>query len=193
MTQPVNNQQDPNYDPLMDSAKKPAVSFKNTPQGEKRRLQVQSLSRSAQQSDYETGKPAFWPSDVPGQVGNPKMAVVFDVFDETAGELRSLWCPKPSSMLSAIVEAQTNAGVRIQPGGVLEVWIDGFKPSGDRKKEDQKLYKATYTPGAPADALTSGADTSSQATATPVASDEPPFAHRTGFDIDIMRGDAVVV
>ena len=174
MSQPVNTQQDPNYDPLMDSAKKPAVSFKNVPQGEVRRLQVQSLSRSAQQSDYETGKPAFWPSDVPGQQGNPKMAVVFDVFDETAGELRSLWCPKPSSMLSAIVEAQTTAGVRIQPGGVLEVWIDGFKPSNDRKKEDQKLYKARYTPGAPADALTDSQPAQGSA-ATPPASDEPPF------------------
>lgn len=174
MTQSVNTQQDPNYDPLMDSAKKPAVSFKNTPQGEVRRLQVQSLSRLAQQSDYETGKPAFWPSDVPGQQGNPKMAVVYDVFDETAGELRSLWCPKPSSMLSALVEAQTSAGVRIQPGGTLEVWIDSFKPSGDRKKEDQKLYKARYIPGQPADALTSGSTQPAATPATPV-SDEPPF------------------
>jgi len=179
MTQSVNTQNDPNYDPLMDAAKKPAVSFKNTPQGEVRRLQIQSLSRAAQQSDYETGKPAFWPSDVPGQQGNPKMAVVFDVFDETAGELRSLWCPRPSSMLSAVIAAQTEAGQRIGPGGVLEVWIDGFKDSGDRKKEAQKLYKARYTPPAASDPLTSGQDTrngQTSAPATPPAvSDEPPF------------------
>jgi hypothetical protein len=193
MTAPQNN--DPNYDPLAAAAKRQSVSFKRSQQGERRRLQVQSLSREAQQADYDTGKPAFWPSDVPGQQGNPKMAVVFDVFDEEAGEPRALWCPKPSSMLNAVAAAQSAAGVRIQPGGILEVWIDGYKPSNDPKKEDQKLYKAEYTPGQPADPLASSAKREEHAppSAAPIHSEEPPFMHRTGYDVDILRGDAVVV
>ncbi len=171
MTQP----NDPNYDPLAAAAKRPAVSFKRAAQGEVKRLQVQSLSREAQQADYDTGKPAFWPSDIPGQQGNPKMAVVFDVFDESSGEPRALWCPKPSSMLNAVAAAQSAAGQRIAPGGLLEVWIDGFKPSGDPKKEDQKLYKARYTPGQPADPLAGAAPAAPAAPASQPVSDEPPF------------------
>ncbi len=176
MTQP-NPQNDPNYDPLAAAQKRQSVSFKRNGKGEVRSLRVESLSREAQQADYDTGKPAFWPSDVPGQQGNPKMAVVFDVFDETAGEPRALWCPKPSSMLNAVAAAQSAAGVRIQPGGTLEVWIDDYKPSGDPKKEDQKLYKARYTPPAPADPLASSAPAAKpEQPATPAPSgDEPPF------------------
>lgn len=179
MTNPQNN--DPNYDPLTAAAKRPAVSFKRAGQGEVRVLQVQSLSREAQQADYDTGKPAFWPSDVPGQQGNPKMAVVFDVFDESAGEARALWCPKPSSMLNAVAAAQSAGGVRIAPGGKLEVWIDSFKPSGDPKKEDQKIYAARYTPPAPSDPLSTpavaprGQETSTPASAPAPSGEEPPF------------------
>lgn len=177
MTTPTNN--DPNYDPLAAAAKRQSVSFKRAAQGERKRLQVQSLSREAQQADYDTGKPAFWPSDVPGQQGNPKMAVVFDVFDESSGEPRALWCPKPSSMLNAVAAAQSKAGTRIGPGGILEVWIDGFKPSNDPKKEDQKLYAAEYTPPQPADPLASSEPANSAArpnvATTPPATDEPPF------------------
>lgn len=182
MTTPQNN--DPNYDPLMSGVKKPAVSFKHSEKGQVKRLQVQSQSRDAQQTNYETGRPDFWPSDVPGVQGNPKMAAVFDVFDESAGELRTLWCPKPSSMLNAVAAAQTKAGKRIGPGGVLEVWIDGYKPSDDKKKEDQKLYAAKYTPPEEPDALTPPAAQPADPPATPQsdpwstrpASDEaPPF------------------
>ena len=176
MTTPQNT--DPNYDPLAAAAKRQSVSFKRAAQGERKRLQVQSLSREAQQADYDTGKPAFWPSDVPGQQGNPKMAVVFDVFDESTGEPRALWAPKPSSMLNALAAAQTKAGQRIQPGGTLEVWIEDYKPSNDPKKEDQKLYAAAYTPPAPADPLASSAPAAERTTTrvdpTP-ATDEPPF------------------
>jgi hypothetical protein len=175
MTSPNN---DPNYDPLAAAAKRQSVSFKNVQQGDRKRLQVQSLSREAQQADYDTGKPAFWPSDVPGQPGNPKMAVVFDVFDESSGEPRALWCPKPSSMLNAVAAAQSKAGQRIQPGGILEVWIDGYKKSNDPKKEDQKLYAAEYHPAAepqPADPLTGGGASSPPAAAAAPARDEPPF------------------
>lgn len=167
------------YDPLMGAVKRPAVSFKNAPVGTVKRLVVRSLSREAQQTDFDTGKPAFWPSDIPGQQGNPKMAVVFDVFDETAGEERALWCPKPSSMLTAVATAQTQAGVRIAPGGVLEVKFVEQKPSQDRKKEGQKVYAAKYTPPAPADALADSTGGAPAATdpwsSTPTTGDAPPF------------------
>jgi len=173
MTQP-NPQNDPNYDPLAAAQKRQSVSFKRAQKGEVKRLRVESLSREAQQADYDTGKPAFWPSDVPGQQGNPKMAVVFDVFDESEGEPRALWCAKPSSMLNAVAAAQSAAGQRIQPGGTLEVWIDDYKPSNDPQKEDQKLYKARYLPGDP---LTQAVQAPAEPAAAtpPVASDEPPF------------------
>lgn len=173
MTTPQNN--DPNYDPLAAAQKRQSVSFKNVALGVEKRLRVESLSREAQQANYDTGKPDFWPSDTPGVQGNPKMAVVFDVFDQTAGEPRALWCPKPSSMLNAVAAAQSAAGVRIAPGGYLTVWQSGVKPSTDPKKEDQKLFSARYEPPAPADALASAAPAASQP-ATPVApSEEPPF------------------
>lgn len=171
MTAPQNN--DPNYDPLAAAAKRQSVSFKHSKQGERRRLQIQSLSREAQQADYDTGKPAFWPSDTPGVQGNPKMAVVFDVFDEETSEPRALWCAKPSSMLNAVAQAQTKAGQRIAPGGVLEVWIDGYKKSNDPKKEDQKLYAAEYTGPAPSDPLVK--ESAPATTGAAASADEPPF------------------
>lgn len=181
----TNPQNDPNYDPLAAAQKRPAVSFKNVPVNQIKRLQVESLSREAQQSNYDTGKPDFWPSDTPGVQGNPKMAVVFDVFDETAGEHRALWAPKPSSMLNALAAAQTEAGQRIAPGGVLEVFIASIKESTDPKKEGQKIYKAKYTPPAAGagqpDALAPAAQPAAPAASDPwstpatPAGDEPPF------------------
>ena len=179
MTSPNN---DPNYDPLAAAQKRQSVSFKRHTKGQRKVLRVESMSREAQQADYDTGKPAFWPSDTPGVNGNPKMAVVFDVFDEDESEPRALWCAKPSSMLNAIAKAQSVAGTRIAPGGQLEVWIDDYKKSNDPKKEDQKLYAAVYTPPAPADPLASSAPASESISSDgirrggqPVASDEPPF------------------
>lgn len=140
MTQALNTERDP----LLDGDKRPSVSFKNANVGDEKVLTVQSFSRSAQQTDYDTGKPAFWPSDTPGVQGNPKMAVVFDV--EYQGEELALWAPRPSSMLTALVAAQKAAGQRIAPGGTLRVRLDSIKPSTDRKKEGQKIYAAHYTP-----------------------------------------------
>lgn len=177
MTQPVNPQNDPNYDPLAAAQKRQSVSFKRSGKGEVKRLRVESLSREAQQADYDTGKPAFWPSDVPGVQGNPKMAVVFDVFDESESEPRALWCAKPSSMLNAVAAAQSAAGQRIQPGGTLEVWIDDYKKSTDPKKEDQKLYKARYLPGDPLTQAAPAAPAEQPAVTPAVSSalEEPPF------------------
>jgi hypothetical protein len=160
MTTPQNTERDP----LLDGDKRPSVSFKTAAVGDTKRLNVQSLSRAAQQTDYDTGKPAFWPSDTPGVQGNPKMAVVFDV--EYQGEELALWAPRPSSMLTAIIAAQKAAGQRIGPGGVLAVTLDSIKPSTDRKKEGQKIYTAVYTPPAP------GAN---EPDALNGPSDEPPF------------------
>ena len=173
--------QAPAGDLLMEFAKKAAVSFKHTPINKVRRLEVRSYADKAQTTDFRTKQPAFW-DPKPGQTqGDPKLAIIFTVLDDETGEERTLWAPKPSSMLTALINAQTEAGVQIAPGGVLEVYQYGTKPSD--KGEDQKLYKAKYTPpvaGRPAvDPLAEDAPTSdappSGFGAGPVASDEPPF------------------
>lgn len=173
MTTPQNN--DPNYDPLASALKRPAVSWKNHPINKVKRLTVQSLAREAQTTDFATKQPAFWPD------GNKKMAAVFDVQDEETGEELALWAPKPSSLLTALAVAQTDAGQRVGPGGVLEVFISGTKPSG--KGNDQNLFKAKYTPpaaGANTPDPLAGASQPSQPAdsdpwSTPAASEEPPF------------------
>lgn len=179
MTQPQNNA---DYDPLSSALKKPAVSFKDTQVNQVRRLEVTSLAREAQTTVFgSNGELAFWPAG-PDGTRNPKMAVVFDVVDDVSHEPASLWCPKPSSLLTAVATAQAESGQRIGPGSVLEVYITGTKPSG--KGNDQKLYKAKHTPptaeqrdvlaGAlPGSVAGTSADPWTQQ--KPAASDEPPF------------------
>jgi len=189
MTQPQNNA---DYDPLASALKRPAVSFKETPVNQVRRLTVQSLAREAQTTVFgSNGELAFWPAG-PDGTRNPKMAVVYDVDDDTPDENgqteHALWAPKPSSLLTALAKAQQESGVRIQPGSVLEVYITGTKPSG--KGNDQKLYKAKHTPpaaGSQPDPLTSGAPAAPAPqgsvagtsqdpwSAPPASSSEPPF------------------
>lgn len=178
MTNPQNNA--PGDDPLLSAMKKPAVSFKGQPVGTVTKLNVTGWSREAQTTDFRTKLPAFWPAK-PGEAqGNPKMAVVYDVTDEQGEEL-TLWAPRPSSMLTALAKAQTDSGSRIGPGGTLEIQFYDTKPSD--KGEDQKLYRAKYTPGVtppPTDTLTSGGSVSKTSATdpwsnTPVVSDEPPF------------------
>jgi hypothetical protein len=164
MSQPQNTQ---DYDPLEGTEKRPSVSFRDAAVGTTKVLEVQSFSRSAQTTDFDTGKPAFWKND-DGTQGNPKMAVVFDVEDTQTGEALALWCPLPSSMKTAVLAAQKASGARISPGGTLKVTLERLEPNKDRKKAPQKIYKATYTPPAPGagepDALAGSAP-----------SDEPPF------------------
>lgn len=178
ITHPKENhmsQNNADFDPLAGALKKPAVSWKHEPVGTVRVFQVQSSADVAQTTDFATKLPAFWKLK-PGQTEpDPKLAAVFEVFDEKEQEERTLWAPIPSSMRTALAEAQKAAGELIGAGGTLTIKFTGTKPSG--KGEDQKLYAAKYDPPKAApkpDPLASGP---SDPWATPAApaTDEPPF------------------
>lgn len=176
----MTNPQVPGPDPLLGADKRPAVSWKDVPVNQVKRLEVESYSREAQTTVFGSNPPqlAFWPGNTPGERGNPKMAVVYDVLEE--GEPKSLWAPIPGALRTALAEAQSAAGQRIGPGGTLEVYISSKKDTG--KGNPQSLYKAKYTPGiaAPAADPLAGGGTPAAATdpwstpSTPAA-DEPPF------------------
>jgi hypothetical protein len=179
MTTPQNN--DPNYDPLASAIKRPAVSWKDVPVNQVKSLKVESFSREAQTTVFGSNPPALAYWENKDGTKAPKMAVVFDV--EEDGEQKSLWLPKPGSGLTAVAQAQTDAGQRIGPGGTLEIYISAKKPSG--KGNDQNLFKAKYTPpaagantpdplSAPASAPAAQPAASDPWSTTP-ATDEPPF------------------
>jgi len=183
MTQPQNNA---DYDPLSAALKRPAVSWKDVPVNTVKKLAVESISREAQTTVFGSNPPklAFW-DPKPGEAqGNPKMAAVFDVTED--GEPKSLWAPIPSSMLTALAEAQQAAGQRIGPGGTLEIYIAQQVDKG--KGNPQNVFKAKYTP-APAgfgqpDPVAASTPAQPSQPATPASdpwstpaqpSDEPPF------------------
>lgn len=161
-------------DPFEGAEKVPSVSFKDSPIGTVVTMKVTKKAELVQTRDFDTNEPATWPD------GNPKLAAV--IVGEVDGEERSFWATKPSSMFSAIAEAQKVAGARIAPGGVLKVKFDAEKPNPDKKKSAQKLYKAIYTPpveDAFADTssspATSSTTTQNLAAAFAGSDDEPPF------------------
>lgn len=172
----------PEHDPLLGAEKRPAVSFKTDPIGTVKTLTVQSWSREAQGTVFGSNPPrlAFW-ENPDGSKGNPKMNVVYDVEDEQ-GEALSLWAPIPSSLRTALAEAQTAAGARIGPGGILEIKFVREVDKG--KGNPQKIYAARYTPGTPpaptGDALGTQPAAESDPWGTTVSDtrptgDEPPF------------------
>lgn len=177
MTTPQNTA--PEVDPLAGHDKRPAVSFKDLPVGTVKRLTVESFARTAQTTVFGSNPPklAYWPGNAPGEQGNPKMAVVFDVLED--GEEKSLWAPIPSSLKSALMKAQGDSGQRISPGGTLLVKLAGKKESG--KGNPQNVFEARYEPGAtppPTTDALAGGTVSSDPWSTPTSSgssDEPPF------------------
>ena len=170
----------PEEDPLEGFDKRPAVSWKGAAVGTIKTLTVESYSRSAQTTVFGSNPPklAFWPGNTPGEQGNPKMAVVFDVLEE--GEERSLWAPIPSSLKTALMKAQQEAGQRIGPGGTLELKLTRQEDKG--KGNPQNIFAARYTPPVaqpPADALGGAAPAGHESdpwgsSSTP-AGEEPPF------------------
>lgn len=116
-------------------------------------------------------------------------------------------------------EETGDSSYRLGPGDKVAVQYEGDDMNVAPKKGNRpKMFKAVIKPGqrpatsadpfadndAPADsspfadvpASTTPAPTSSPGgdpfgAATPDEGDEPPFAHRTGFDLDILRGDGV--
>lgn len=121
-------------DPFGDESS-PAISFNNAAIGTTYTGVVTGLPKMVQSRDFATKEPATWPD------GNPKMAVVVNV--QIDGEGFSVWASKPSSLYSAIGDAQRAAGERIKIGGTLSVRLIGEKPTS---ASPQKLYAAKYVP-----------------------------------------------
>jgi hypothetical protein len=164
-------------DPFAGGTSVPAVSFKNAPVGATVILEVTERPELVQSRDYETNQPAFWPD------GNPKMSAV--VKGTVNGELRSVWAQKPSSLFTAIKQAQEQAGAAIEPGGVLTVQFIGEEPTDNPRKAPRKLYSATYRPPAVAAAF-AGPAPQQQAT-PPTWAQQPaaaPAASQQGMTTD---------
>ena len=122
-----------------------AVTWKGLPLNQKVRLIVQGPAKLVQSRDFDTNEPAYWPAGADG-VRNPKMSAVINVTQD--GEERSLWAAKPSSLFSAIRDAQKAAGAVVATGGVLEVWITERQPHPTNPRmNDKNIFAASYTPG----------------------------------------------
>jgi len=146
----------------------PAVSFKGAPVGTSFTLVVLEAPTVVQSRDFETGKPASWPD------GNPKMSVVTKVVNQATGETLSLWAAKPSAMFAALAEATKATGKPLEVGGTLVVTYTGDKPNDNPRLNAQKLYSATYTPPAPADAFAAADPWGAAPAAQPAAVAAPP-------------------
>lgn len=106
---------------------------------------------ATQQSDFDTGEPAFW------RDGQPKMQLVIRLVD-AAGEETRLYAKAGS--LSAIKKALAKADAPLRKGG--ELWLK-FSGEGEPPRKGYhppKLFEAAYDPPK---------DVSSP------ASSEPPF------------------
>jgi hypothetical protein len=118
----------------------PSVSFKGSVAGQtKYRGTVTRLPELVQSRDFETGDAAFWPD------GNKKMSAVIGL--EVDGEPRSLWAAKPSSLFTAIGQAQKDLKRKLQLGDEIEVAHVADEPNKNPRLADQKIYKARILPG----------------------------------------------
>ena len=126
-----------NDDPFDKPDSRPSVSFKNAPIGATVTCIIDGKPNKVQARNYDTNKPDFWDD------GNPKMTVATDVL--VNGEPMTLWAAIPSSMFSAIRDAQNEAGAKLEKGGTLVVQFYEEKPSDNPRKAPQKLYRAKYT------------------------------------------------
>lgn len=169
-------------DPFANHEKRPALSFKGAPVGATVTCVVDAHPKLVQQRDFTTGTPATWPD------GNPKMAAVIDV--TVNGQAMSVWASKPSSLFTAIAEAQDRAGTRIAPGGTLVIRFVGEKPNEkDPRLNPQKLYEAQYAPGSVFDTPSTPAPvaqpvapppSTTWATTAPVTAPQPPAPQPVG-------------
>lgn len=164
--------QQPWEDPFAKTERNPSLSWKDKPVGTRYVCKVLERPTLVQARDFETGEKATWDD------GNPRMTAVVAV--EVNGEKFSLWAPKPSSMMSAIQNAQADAGAGpIEPGGTLTVEYIGDEPNRTNPKlNPAKQYRAHYQPPGAFDSPTP------QQQAQPAASggwggqqqaSEPPF------------------
>lgn len=137
-----------------------------------------------QQTDMDTGEPAFWPG------GQPKMMYVVtlatdardDAYDDGNRSiyLRGSRNPESKSILSAVLAAVRAAtgGTALQVGGTLSVTYTGDGEATRRGFNPPKQYSATYQPPSvdldqPAPPATQQPAQAAQA-AQPPAQGQPP-------------------
>lgn len=115
----------------------PSLSFKRVKEGHTYSTKILSLPVVRQQRDFESGEMLTWPD------GNKREVVVMKV--EVDGEEFSVWAKKPSSLFSALQNAQKEAGTRFAVGGTLDITWESSEPNAKNAKlNDVKIYKAKY-------------------------------------------------
>lgn len=103
-------------------------------------------AQKRQQSDMKTGRPLTWDN------GDPRWEIVITIDtgqpDDSGETNRRLFAR--GGMLKAIREAVAEAGTQLEIGGELTVRYTGDGEPTQRGFNAPKLYKAKYTPPAPA-------------------------------------------
>lgn len=140
-------------DPFAGSDSTPSVKWEKV--GTVRTLTIDGDYESFQSRKFGTKELDYWPD------GNPKYTISFPVLTET-GDREAIYAGKPSSLLSAIIDAVKASGAKkSEAGGVLTIQWSGEEPSG--KGNPKKVFKAKYAAPAAKPAV------------DPFADDQPPF------------------
>ena len=112
--------------------------------------------KKRQQSDFQTGEPAFWPN------GDPKMMLMVTLQTELQDTddddgLRNLYLRggnftaikgKGTSSLTAVKDAVKRSGQPIELGGTLTMEFSGEAAAPSKGMAPAKLYVAAYRPPA---------------------------------------------
>lgn len=157
-----------NEDPFAGADKAPSLTFKGSPVGTVQTLAVSDYAKLVQSIDLDTDQPAVWPD------GNPKMCAVINGTNEQ-GEPRSIWASKPSSLFSAIADAQTavEKGYRVKPGDTIAIKFVSEDPPAKKAWSPKRNFAAKITVGvAPPPAASEDPWATSD---SPATSEEPPW------------------
>ena len=128
---------------LLEQSGAPACKFESP--GDTHKGKVVSAQKR-QQTDYGTGTPKFYDN------GDPMWEIVITIdtgVEDSNGETEKRLFAR-GAMLKAIREALKDAGAKLEVGGELVV---RYTEDGEPSKKGfnaPKLYKAKYTPPAPA-------------------------------------------
>lgn len=152
----------PNDDPFAGGDSAPSLSWVGTTPGTRRKIRITDAAKLVQSRDMKTKEPAVWKD------GNPKMCAVLNGIDEQ-GEPVSIWASKPSSLFTAIKDAQAavEKAYRIKGGDDLFILFESEIPASERGLSPQRVFKAKVEVGtAPVAAADDpwGADSSPAAT-----------------------------
>jgi hypothetical protein len=110
--------------------------------------------KKRQQTDFQTGAPAFWAS------GEPKMMLQVSLQttlqdDADDDGIRNVYLRggnfvavkgKGTASLVAVKDAVKRSGGQIEPGGTLTLQYSGEGPAPSKGMNAAKLYTANYTP-----------------------------------------------